>query len=80
MNVASKMTNVKTRVISQTNVMSALISKTKELGWRGIWRGIFPRMGMVGIMAASQLLIYDASKVLIFGLSVTQGIPSRTTN
>lgn len=80
MNVASKMTSVKTRVISQTNGMSALISKAKELGWIGIWRGIFPRMGMVGIMAASQLLIYDASKVLIFGLSVTQGIPSRTTN
>lgn len=80
MNISNKITNGKTRVIPQTTVISALSSKVKELGWRGIWRGVFPRMGMVGIMAASQLWIYDTSKVLIFGLSVTQGIPTRSIN
>jgi len=60
-----------------SSVIAALRMKTKELGWRGIWRGVFPRMGMVGIMAACQLWVYDASKVMIFGLPVTQGIPTK---
>jgi solute carrier family 25 phosphate transporter 3 len=62
---------------SQTSVSKAIAAKAKELGWKGIWRGLVPRMGMVGIMAASQLWVYDTSKVMIFGLPVTQGIPVR---
>lgn len=61
---------------SSGSVWHALRAAGSELGWSGVWRGLFPRMGMVGVMAACQLWVYDASKVLIFGLPVTQGLPS----
>jgi len=58
------------------SVWSSLRAASSELGWSGIWRGLFPRMGMVGVLAAFQLWIYDAAKVMVFHLPVTQGIPS----
>jgi solute carrier family 25 phosphate transporter 3 len=58
------------------SVWSSLRAASAELGWSGIWRGLFPRMGMVGLLAGLQLWIYDAAKVMMFHLPVTQGIPS----
>lgn len=46
----------------------------KQMGLRGIWVGLMPRMGMVGVLAALQLLVYDAAKVALFGLPTSQGI------
>lgn len=46
----------------------------RQVGFGGLWAGIFPRMGMVGVLAALQLLVYDAAKVTLFGLPTSQGI------
>ena len=58
-----------------TGVLRSLVSSAKTLGWSGIWAGLFPRMGMVGILAAFQLWVFDSSKLYIFGMRVSQGIP-----
>lgn len=50
------------------------MSLWKALQGTNIWAGLVPRMGMVGVLAALQLLTYDATKVLIFGLPTSQGI------
>lgn len=55
---------------SEHGVWAAL----KGTSWQGIWAGLVPRMGMVGVLAALQLLVYDASKVTLFGLGTSRGI------
>lgn len=35
----------------------------RELGWAGLWRGLLPRMAMVGSLTSLQWLMYDAFKV-----------------
>jgi len=39
----------------------------KEIGFMGLWKGIYPRTFMIGSLAASQFFIYSAAKS-IFGL------------
>lgn len=46
----------------------------RETGFMGLWAGLLPRMGMVGTLAALQLLTYDAAKVTLFALPTSQGI------
>ncbi|KEG14006.1 putative mitochondrial carrier protein [Trypanosoma grayi] len=44
----------------------------RELGWRGLWRGIVPRLMMVGALTAIQWVLYDSFKVFV-GLPTTGG-------
>ncbi|KAH9578211.1 Mitochondrial substrate/solute carrier [Trypanosoma melophagium] len=43
-----------------------------DLGWRGLWKGIGPRILMVGALTAMQWMLYDTFKVLV-GLPTTGG-------
>jgi len=66
-----------TRVnVAKGSVFVALMDAIRALGFRGIWAGVVPRMGMVGTLAALQLFVYDAAKVYLFGLPTSQGIKS----
>ena len=49
-------------------------SIVQSVSFSNIWAGLMPRMGMVGVLAALQLLVYDAAKVTLFGLPTSQGI------
>jgi solute carrier family 25 phosphate transporter 3 len=51
----------------------------KQVGLRGMWAGLIPRMGMVGVLAALQLLVYDGAKVTLFNLPTSQGIKNKAT-
>ena len=42
---------------------SALIYK--EIGFKGLWKGIFPRTFMIGTLAASQWIIYSSVKSVV---------------
>ncbi|KAI9244491.1 mitochondrial inorganic phosphate transporter, partial [Phascolomyces articulosus] len=42
----------------------------KELGWQGVWRGLGPRIIMIGTLTALQWLIYDTFRVYV-GLQTT---------
>lgn len=71
-------------VLTKINVAKdgGLWTVLRQTGIGGIWAGIVPRMGMVGTLAALQLLVYDAAKVTLFGLPTSQGIrqpPTRPT-
>ncbi|VDP44390.1 unnamed protein product [Soboliphyme baturini] len=35
----------------------------KKLGWIGVWKGLFPRILMIGTLTALQWFIYDSVKV-----------------
>jgi len=37
----------------------------KKLGFGGIWKGLFPRIIMIGTLTALQWFIYDAVKVYL---------------
>jgi len=37
----------------------------KELGFKGLWMGLFPRIIMIGTLTAAQWFIYDAVKVAL---------------
>lgn len=37
----------------------------KQLGWSGMWKGLTPRIIMIGTLTALQWFIYDAVKVKI---------------
>lgn len=66
-----------TRVnVSKSGVWTVL----RQLGFSGIWSGLMPRMGMVGVLAALQLLVYDTAKVVLFGLPTSQGIKQSRAN
>ncbi|KAJ2786309.1 Cu/Pi carrier [Coemansia interrupta] len=52
----------------QTTVSSIL----KDLGFRGLWAGLLPRIFMIGTLTATQWLIFDAFKVRT-GLPTTGG-------
>lgn len=67
-------------VLTKVNVTEGgLWSVLKQTGFTGIWAGLMPRMGMVGVLAALQLLVYDAAKVTLFGLPTSQGIRTPPT-
>jgi len=52
-------------VVSKLNndVGSTAISVTRELGMRGLWKGLGPRIIMIGTLTALQWFIYDSVKV-----------------
>lgn len=52
-------------VVSKLNndVGSTPISAAKELGMRGLWKGLGPRIIMIGTLTALQWFIYDSVKV-----------------
>lgn len=44
----------------------------KQLGWKGLWTGLGPRIVMIGTLTGLQWLIYDTFKVYV-GLPTTGG-------
>ncbi|KAI9137779.1 mitochondrial substrate carrier family protein N [Paraphysoderma sedebokerense] len=58
------------------SMMKGLRMALKDLGFSGLWRGVHTRMGMVGVMAALQLFVYDSTKVAL-GIGVSQGVKKR---
>jgi solute carrier family 25 phosphate transporter 3 len=66
-------------MLTKINVTEGgLGSVLRQTGITGIWAGLLPRMGMVGVLAALQLLVYDAAKVTLFGLPTSQGIKTHS--
>lgn len=62
-------------VVSKLNQFSdrpPLTKVLRELGFRGLWRGLGVRIVMVGTLAGMQWFIYDAFKVAV-GLPATGG-------
>ncbi|CAO3591609.1 unnamed protein product [Absidia cylindrospora] len=49
---------------------STMVSIAKDLGFRGVWRGLGPRVLMIGTLTSFQWLIYDTFKVYM-GLPTT---------
>ncbi|KAF7727881.1 Cu/Pi carrier [Apophysomyces ossiformis] len=49
---------------------AGVIDITKELGWKGVWRGLGTRIAMIGTLTALQWLFYDTFKVNV-GLPTT---------
>merc|ERR1712154_64014 len=54
-------------VVSKLNndVGSTAIGAAKELGMRGLWKGLGPRIIMIGTLTALQWFIYDSVKVAL---------------
>jgi solute carrier family 25 phosphate transporter 3 len=67
------LTRVNASADKNTTVTNAIVKTVKELGFSGLTRGLIPRMGMVGIMAACQLLVYDGAKLML-GLPTSTGV------
>lgn len=44
----------------------------KQLGWKGLWTGLGPRIFMIGTLTALQWLTYDTFKINV-GLPTTGG-------
>lgn len=42
---------------------STALDAAKKLGWGGLWKGLTPRIIMIGTLTALQWFIYDAFKV-----------------
>ncbi|CAH2226894.1 jg485 [Pararge aegeria aegeria] len=49
-------------VKDKTATAGSIISK---LGWAGVWKGLGPRIVMIGTLTALQWFIYDAVKVYL---------------
>ncbi|KAI9310912.1 mitochondrial carrier domain-containing protein [Dichotomocladium elegans] len=47
-----------------------IVELAKDLGWKGVWRGLGPRIIMIGTLTGLQWLIYDTFKVYV-GLPTT---------
>lgn len=45
----------------------------RDLGWRGVWKGLAPRLLMVSTLTALQWVTYDSFKVLV-GLPTSGGV------
>merc|ERR1712002_413965 len=54
-------------IVSKLNQKSGSTSMevAKELGFAGLWKGLFPRIIMIGTLTALQWFIYDAVKVTL---------------
>ncbi|KAJ1530730.1 hypothetical protein ONE63_005586 [Megalurothrips usitatus] len=44
---------------------STAMDVAKKLGWGGMWKGLVPRIVMIGTLTAAQWFIYDAVKVYL---------------
>jgi solute carrier family 25 phosphate transporter 3 len=47
-----------------------ILQIAKELGWKGCWSGLLPRIFMIGTLTATQWFVYDTFKVSV-GLPTT---------
>lgn len=45
---------------------STALSAAKKIGFVGLWKGLLPRIVMIGTLTAAQWFIYDAFKVCLF--------------
>jgi len=54
-------------VVSKLNqdAGSTAVEAAKKLGWKGLWKGLGPRIFMIGTLTALQWFIYDAVKVAL---------------
>merc|ERR1719474_1116359 len=54
-------------IVSKLNQKSGstAVGVAKELGFAGLWKGLFPRIIMIGTLTALQWFIYDAVKVTL---------------
>jgi len=43
---------------------TSIVSLSKRLGWAGLWKGLGPRIVMIGTLTALQWFIYDTVKVV----------------
>lgn len=52
-------------VVSKLNQQkgSTAVDIAKQLGWKGLWKGLTPRIIMIGTLTALQWFIYDSVKV-----------------
>jgi len=67
--VVSKLNNM-SKVQGETG--SPIVKILKDLGFAGIWRGLGPRIAMIGTLTALQWFIYDTFKVYV-GLPTSGG-------
>ncbi|KAG5511393.1 hypothetical protein JKF63_07356 [Porcisia hertigi] len=54
-------------------MLQSALEVTREIGWRGMWKGLVPRLLMVSSSTALQLVTYDGFKVWV-GLPTTRGV------
>ncbi|KAI7877401.1 mitochondrial carrier [Lichtheimia hyalospora FSU 10163] len=66
--IVSKLNNLPEAPSGQKQMSVTDIAK--DLGWKGVWRGLGPRIVMIGTLTALQWLIYDTFKVYV-GLPTT---------
>ena len=54
-------------VVSKLNQQkgASAIGVAKQLGFAGLWKGLVPRIVMIGTLTAAQWFIYDAVKVYL---------------
>lgn len=79
--IVSKLNNIdKTTSSGETLSNGQVIQKLlKELGFRGVWTGLGPRIFMIGTLTGMQWFIYDSFKVRT-GLPTTGGGGSKEIN
>ncbi|MFH4973356.1 hypothetical protein AB6A40_000065 [Gnathostoma spinigerum] len=53
-------------IVSKLNQVkgSTTLTVAKDLGWWGMWKGLVPRIIMIGTLTAAQWFIYDSVKVV----------------
>lgn len=66
--IVSKLNNLPEAPSGQKQM--TVVDIAKDLGWKGVWRGLGPRIVMIGTLTALQWLIYDTFKVYV-GLPTT---------
>lgn len=50
-----------------------ILAVVRDLGWRGVWKGLAPRLLMVSMLTALQWVAYDGFKVFV-GLPTSGGV------
>ncbi|KAI9321811.1 mitochondrial carrier domain-containing protein [Dichotomocladium elegans] len=66
--IVSKLNNLPKTEAGQKS--TGVVDLAKELGWKGVWRGLGPRIVMIGTLTGLQWLFYDTFKVYV-GLPTT---------
>lgn len=56
-----------TQVVSKLNQEkgASAVDVLKKMGFGGVWKGLVPRIIMIGTLTAAQWFIYDAVKVYL---------------
>lgn len=68
--LVSKLNNLPKTEAGQKQVTA--MDVVKQLGWKGLWTGLGPRIVMIGTLTGLQWLFYDTFKVYV-GLPTTGG-------